>query len=125
MSKFSDIDLTFIPHPRSGTVANLDAKTAIYRSLNHMLMLRPGEKLYNENFGIGLQTQLFELNDFIALDVLKTEIINHIKNFETRITIQDVTLNENGHDLDITIQFYLNSNPQELITFERTLRKIR
>lgn len=125
MSRFSDFDLTFIAHPRSGRVANLDAKTAIYRALNHILMIRPGEKFYNEDFGIGMQNQLFELSDFIALDVLKTEIKNHIKNYEPRITIEDVILENNLHNLEITIQFYLKSNPQELLTFERTIRRIR
>lgn len=125
MSRFSDVDLTFQAHPRSGRVPNLDAKTAIFRSLNHMLMIRPGEKFYNESFGIGIQNQLFELNDFIATDVLKTEIKNHINNYESRISLQSVDVKEAGHELEITIEFYLNSNPQELLTFERTIRRIR
>lgn len=125
MSRFSDVDLNFIPHPRSGRVANLDAKSAIFRALNHILLTRPGEKLYNEDFGIGIQNQLFELNDFIALDAMKTDIIDQVKNYESRITVQDVRLEEDLHNLNITIEFYLNSNPQELLTFERTIRRIR
>jgi len=125
MSRFSDLDLKFIPHPRSGRVKNLDAKTSVFRALNHLLLVRNGEKLYIEGFGVGIQNQLFELNDFIALDAIKSEIIDQVKNYEPRITVQDVILTEDLHDLTITIEFYLNSNPQELITFERTIKRIR
>lgn len=125
MSRFSDLDLKFIPHPYSGRVKNLDAKSAIFRSLNHLLMVRNGEKLYDESFGIGIQDQLFELQDFISMDSLKTDISDQISNYEPRITLQDVILTEDRNNLTITIEFYLNSNPQELLTFERTLLRIR
>lgn len=125
MSRFSDIDLVFTTNPRTGRVAYLDAKSAIYQALNNILMVRNGEKLYNEDFGVGLQEQLFELNDFITRDSLKTDIINQIQNYESRITVNDVRLTEDLNYLTIYIDFYLNTNNQELISFEQTIKRIR
>lgn len=125
MSRFSDIDLKFIPHPTTHRVNNLDAKTAIYRALNHLLFTRQGEKLYNNNFGIGIQDYIFELNNFIQQDVLKTVIKNQIINYETRITLEDVQIEQDLHNITITIFFRLKSDPQELLTLEKTLKRIR
>lgn len=125
MARFSDVDLKFIPNLTTGRVPNLSPRDAIFRSLNHLLMVRKGEKFYNENFGIGIDGELFELQDFITLDVMKTEIRDHVENYEPRITVTNIDLTNNINDLEITIEFYLNSNPQELITFGKTIKRIR
>ena len=53
-STHSDLDLKFIPNPMTGHVKNLNEEKAIVRALNHLFFTRPGEKLYDENFGIGI-----------------------------------------------------------------------
>ena len=78
MSRFSDIDLKFIPHPITRKVNNLDAKSAIFRSLNHILFTRKGERLYNNSFGVGIQDYIFEINNFVLQDNIKTEIKTQI-----------------------------------------------
>lgn len=125
MSKFSDIDLKFIAHPKTKRVNNLDAKTAIFRSLNHILYTRKGEKLYNNDFGVGIQDYVFELNNFTITDFLKTNIENQINNFEKRIIFEEVSISEDLHNIDISIYFRLRSAPRELIVLEKTLKRIR
>lgn len=125
MSRFSDIDLKFIPHPISKKVKNLDARTTIFRALNHILFTRPGERLYNAEFGVGIQNYLFELNNFIQQDILKTNIENQVENFEKRIILEDIVIEQDVNNITINIAFRLKSNPQELITFEKTLKRIR
>jgi phage baseplate assembly protein W len=125
MSRFSDIDLKFIPHPISKKVKNLDARTTIFRALNHILFTRPGERLYNAEFGVGIQDYIFELNSFIQQDILKTSIQNQIENFEKRIVLEDTQIEQDVNSITIYIKYRLRSNPQELITFEKTLKRIR
>jgi phage baseplate assembly protein W len=125
MSRFSDIDLKFIPHPTTKQVKNLDAKTAIQRALNHLLFTRQGEKLYNNDFGVGIQDYIFELNNFIQEDLLRTNIRNQIVNYERRVILEDVTVEQDLNNITINISYRLKSDPQELLTFARTLKRIR
>ncbi len=125
MSKFSDIDLKFIAHPKTKRVNNLDAKTAIFRSLNHILYTRKGERLYNHDFGVGIQDYVFEMNNFAIRDALKSSIENQINRFETRVIFEDLTVDEHLHTIDISIYFRLKSEPQSLLVFEKTLKRIR
>ena len=125
MSRFSDIDLKFIAHPKTKRVNNLDAKTAIFRSLNHILYTRKGERLYNHDFGVGIQDYVFEMNNFAIRDALKSSIQNQITRFETRVIFEDLTVDEHLHTIDISIYFRLKSEPQSLLVFEKTLKRIR
>jgi phage baseplate assembly protein W len=125
MSKFSDIDLKFIAHPKTKRVNNLDAKTAIFRSLNHILYTRKGERLYNHDFGVGIQDYVFEMNNFAIRDALKSSIQNQINRFETRVIFEDLVVDEHLHTIDISIYFRLKSEPQSLLVFEKTLKRIR
>jgi len=125
MSKFSDIDLKFIAHPKTKRVNNLDAKTAIFRSLNHILYTRKGERLYNHDFGVGIQDYVFEMNNFAIRDALKSSIENQINRFETRVIFEDLVVDEHLHTIDISIYFRLKSEPQSLLVFEKTLKRIR
>lgn len=120
-----DIDLNFRPHVQTGAVKNLDETTAIGRSLNHILYTRKGEKLYNNDFGVGIQDYVFELNNFTITDFLKTNIENQINNFEKRIIFEEVSISEDLHNIDISIYFRLRSAPRELIVLEKTLKRIR
>ena len=125
MSKFSDIDLKFIAHPKTKRVNNLDAKTAIFRSLNHILYTRKGERLYNHDFGVGIQDYVFEMNNFAIRDSLRSSIENQINRFETRVIFEDLSVDEHLHTVDISIYFRLKSEPQSLLVFEKTLKRIR
>lgn len=125
MSKFSDIDLKFIAHPKTKRVNNLDAKTAIFRSLNHILYTRKGERLYNYDFGVGIQDYVFEMNNFAIRDALKSSIENQINRFEKRVIFEDLVVDEHLHTVDISIYFRLKSEPQSLLVFEKTLKRIR
>lgn len=125
MSRFSDIDLNFIPHPKTKRVNNLDAKSAIYRSLNHILYTRKGERLYNNDFGVGIQDYIFEMNNFAIRDSLRSNIENQIQKYETRVIFDDLKIDEDLHTIDISIYFRLKSEPQNLLVFEKTLKRIR
>jgi len=125
MSKYIDLDLKFLPHPNTMRVNHVVGKAAIFRSISHILFTRPGERLYKPDFGIGIQNQLFEPNDFIGIDSLKTDIRDQIKNYENRITVTNLEITKELYNLDIKLSFYINTEPSNEITFERTVKQIR
>lgn len=124
-NRYTDIDLKFIPNPITRAIKNLDEKTSIIRALTHLLFTRQGEKLYDNQFGVGIQDQLFESNDFIRQDVLKTFITTQINNYEPRVNLISVNLESDVYNLTVTIEFSLKSNPTEVLTLEKTIRRIR
>lgn len=124
-NRYTDIDLKFIPNPITRAIKNLDEKTSIIRALTHLLFTRQGEKLYDSQFGVGIQDQLFESNDFIRQDVLKTFITTQINNYEPRVNLISVNLESDVYNLTVTIEFSLKSNPTEVLTLEKTIRRIR
>lgn len=124
-NRYTDIDLKFIPNPITRAIKNLDEKTSIIRALTHLLFTRQGEKLYDSQFGVGIQDQLFESNDFIRQDVLKTFITTQINNYEPRVNLISVNLESDVYNLTVTIEFSLKSNPAEVLTLEKTIRRIR
>lgn len=120
-----DIDLKFRLHPITKELKNLDELAAIGRSINHILYTRKGEKLYNSEFGVGLEDYIFEINNFALTDALKTNIRNQIRNYEKRIILEEVSIVEDLHTIDITIYFRLKSTPREILVLDKTLKRIR
>lgn len=123
--RFTDIDLKFLPNPFNKKVKNLDEGVAILRSLTHILFISSGEKLYENQFGVGIERELFEINDFIALDVLKGRIRQQINNYEPRVVLDDVQLVESGLYMEITITVRYKSNPTQILTLQKTIKRIR
>ena len=60
-NKFLDLDLKFRPHPLKNSVANVSGSVAINRALTHLFFTRQSEKLYDNDYGIGIQDRLFEI----------------------------------------------------------------
>lgn len=123
--RFLDIDLKFKPHPIKNTIANVTGETAITRALTHLFFTRQGEKLYDSNFGIGIQDKLFELNNFLVKDTLITLILSQINNYEPRINVIDFSIEHEHHEMTINLQYSLKSDPQEVLTYQKTIKRIR
>ena len=124
-NRFLDIDLKFIPHPITNTVANVSGRTAIDRALSHLFMTRQGEKLYDSDFGIGIQDRLFELNSFLARDSLQTFVLAQINNYEPRINVLDFSVEAEQHNFTVNLSYNLKSDPQEVLTYQKTIKRIR
>lgn len=124
-NKFLDLDLKFRPHPFKNTVANITGSVAINRSLTHLFFTRQGEKLYDNDFGIGIQEHLFEINDSFNRDSLNSFIQTQINNYEPRINVLDFFIENKLHNAEINLKYSLKSRPQEILTYQKTIRRIR
>ena len=60
----------------------------------HLLLTRKGQRLYNPNFGTDLIKFIFEPNDRITLDNLKTEISASVKKYLPNLQINTLDINQ-------------------------------
>jgi phage baseplate assembly protein W len=93
--------------------------------INHF-NIRKGEKLMNPNFGTIIWGMLFEpmtndLKNAIVTDI--TDIIN----YDPRVNVNNVTVNEMEHGLQIILDLtYINNNQSDalLMNFNKQTQKI-
>lgn len=103
---FTDISLTGRAHPLTGDLSIVTADYSINQSLRNILLTDPGTRpFYNIEFGGGLRSLLFEINDAITIHSVKRAIITSITNYEPRVTIRDVQITPeyDGNSVSIKI----------------------
>ncbi len=83
--KFKDVSLSFQPHPVTGDLPVLRNERAIMRSVRNIVETAPGEKFFNPEFGSDVRSQLFELIDFGTAGAIRSQILESINNYETRV----------------------------------------
>lgn len=123
---YTDIDFDFDIHPTTKDLITVSDKDAIKQSLKSVLFIEPGEKPFNPHIGSRIRALLFEPFTPIVAILLQKEIENTINNFEPRIDLLQVIV-ENQEDLNqynVTIYFaFLNSEqPVRLDVYLKRLR---
>ena len=117
--KFKDISMSFQSNPLTFDLIALKDANAIARSIRNIITTRPGEKLFNPEFGTKITDSLFELLDETTADEIKDEIEYSINNFEPRVryisSIVEPKFSENAFNVKIIYQIVgLDIPPQQL-----------
>lgn len=82
----------------------------INQSIRLILGTRIGERFNNNEFGSNINDLIFEPNDMILKDLLYYSIVTALQRWEKRITIIDVTFDEQNESLiNIVITYKINS----------------
>ena len=100
---FRDISLSFKRHPVTNDITILKNEDAIKKSVVNLIRTKIGERFFNNLLGTSVGDTLFELNT-IDNDVLREEIIALLKNFETRIELTNVFIENQDDTNDLLIQ---------------------
>mgnify|MGYP001331877773 CR=1 FL=1 len=116
---FKDLSMTFQANPLNSDLIGLKNENAIARSIRNIVMTKPGEKFFNENFGSQVSGLLFENVDDITASVIVDEITESINNYEPRVSLTSVEVNpdfdNNSFDAIVTYNIIgADSPPQEL-----------
>lgn len=129
--RYSDLDLSFTPHPDTGDLIPLRGDRAIARAVRQIVSTNFYEKFYNPSFGGNVISQLFEQYDSQTEHIIKTKIQEAIRDYEPRVRIQSIQvmyppsknlLNQNT--LVLQIQFYIvGETESKQITF--SLKRVR
>ena len=103
---YTDLDLSFIPHPFTNNPRVLTNERAVAQALKRIVSTNYGEIPFEYFKGADVRSLIFENADGYSTFLLKDKIQRAIDKYEERVKILaiDVTY-ENSNDCFITIEF--------------------
>jgi len=109
---YSDLDLTFRKLPVSNDVAVSYDEQAVIRSVRSLLLTNFYERLFQPTLGSNIDTLLFEPITVLTAGLIRDEIKNVVRNFEPRVTIQDVSVTPSPetNSFKVTLTFLIGNN---------------
>lgn len=123
---FSDIDLNFTAHPVTKDITRRFDENAIKASVKNLLLTRNFERPFHSEIGSPIRALLFELPGPMFDVMMQRAIIDVINNFEPRVEIIDVRVND-ASDLNavyVTLEFKI-VNTERPITLDLALERAR
>ena len=124
---FSDVSVTFTPHPVTRKLPILKNADAIKRAVRNLILTNFGERPYEPLYGGNVRAMLFENTDDPLLEtVIKNNIETAIQNYEPRARVlkTDVVSDADSNALRISIQFML-INQRFPIDLEVAIERVR
>lgn len=123
---YSDLDLSFVPHPLTGDLSpkvNLDA---LKRSIRHLFQLNAFDIPFEPNLKSSLKHYLFETNDHINRAALKKDLVWIVQKLEPRIVLKELTVESTSDGLGFVITVtYANRSLNQEDSFSFTIEKVR
>ena len=125
--QYSDLDLFFVRKTSTADVNVLKDIQAVKRSVRNLILTQYYEKPFHPEIGSGVRGALFELNSFVTAIILEQQVINVIENFEPRVDLQNVQIDEtdNGHGFNIRISFTVLNIQEQSETLNVLLERTR
>lgn len=123
---FSDLDLNFTAHPVTGDITRRYNENAIKQSVKNLLLTRNFERPFHSEIGSPIRALLFELPGPMFTVMMQRAIIDVINNFEPRIEILDVRVDDSidANAVYITLEFKI-VNTESPITLDIALERTR
>jgi len=109
---YSDIDLTFNRLPVTNDIALRYNDQSVIASVRNLLLTNFYEKPFQPSLGSNIDAILFEQSDGITSNILENEIRNVIKNFEPRVTINQIIIqpDSDNNSFNLTMSFFIGNN---------------
>jgi phage baseplate assembly protein W len=113
---YSDIDLTFNPHPVTKDLMISTGQMAVVKALKNLILTNHYEKPFKPDYGSNIKKLLFELMTPFTAQSIAKEIEYTIKNYERRVTLKtvDVVANYDHNYYEVSIVFYIENLIQPL-----------
>jgi phage baseplate assembly protein W len=111
---FSDLNLNFTKNPATKDVAKLTDVDAIKRSVRNLVLTNRFERPFHPEIGSSVRDLLFENVSPLTAVLLKDRIAEVINNFEPRVGLVDVIVNDQSdrNEYVVTISFYVLNSPE-------------
>lgn len=124
---FKDISLSFTRHPVTNDITVLKNEDAIKKSVINLIRTNINERFFNNLIGSSVNDTLFELNNSYDSSYLREEIITLLKNFEQRISLTNVFIENDldSNDLFIQIEYDIVGIPLPTQNIEFILQPTR
>jgi hypothetical protein len=109
---YSDIDLTFNRLPVTNDIALRYDDQSVIASVRNLLLTNFYERPFQPSLGSNIDAILFEQSDGITSNILENEIRNVIKNFEPRVTINQIIIqpDSDNNSFNLTMSFFIGNN---------------
>ena len=122
---YIDFDMDFGKHPSHGDLLTVKKTTAISRSINNLIRIQVGERLFNPGLEGGLNALLFEPYGALTTSRIKKTIKHVIGRYEPRADVKTVTVvaDEDNNAYLINIIYIPDNDVQETnieVYLERT-----
>ena len=120
---YSDLNLSFTPHPITGDITRKTDVDAVKRSVRNIVSTNSYERPFKPNFGVNLRNKLFELDTSVfGKGRVAKDIARQIEIHEPRVRNVKVLLNEvNRNELSMQISFkVINSLETEELEYVLT-----
>lgn len=124
--KFSDIDLSFSPHPVTKDLLAKYDESVIKNSVKNLVLTRHYERPFHSEIGSNATAMLFELATPATAVLLEQEIRNVIENFETRVDVLNVEakIYPDGNSINVQITFQIKNTTAPVVV-QFTLNRTR
>ena len=117
---YKDFDIVFSAHPVTRKLNTLTNSDAIKRSLKNIILTDKLERPYNPEFGSDIRQRLFETHDGTVADDIASDIEFAVKNFEPRVKLLDVRVEERIEENGVMISIVFraqNKTATETVNF--------
>jgi phage baseplate assembly protein W len=123
---FSDLDLNFTAHPVTGDITRRFDEDAIKQSVKNLLLTRNYERPFHSEIGSPVRQLLFDLPGPMFNVMLQRAVIDVITNFEPRVSIIDVRVDDysDANEVYITLEFKI-VNTERPLTLDLALERTR
>ena len=101
---FKDISLSFSRHPTTNDISAIYNEDAIKKSVMNLVRTKLGERFFNPFIGSNVEAMLFELSTLGLDDAITEEIRTTIINFEPRVVLRDISVNDNFDNNELFIE---------------------
>jgi len=123
---FKDLDLNFTRNPVTNDITKIEDVDAVKRSVRNLVQTNFYERPFHPELGCGVRDLLFENYTPITGIFLKRKIEEVITNFEPRVMLNQITLDDDPdrNRLRVSIYFYVQGveDPVVVETFLERLR---
>ena len=112
---YKDFDMDFGKHPSHGDLLTVKKTTAISRSINNLIRIQAGERLFQPGLEGGLNALLFEPYGALTVSRIKKKITQTINKYEPRANLKMVTVvaDEDNNAYLINIIYVPDNDVQE------------
>lgn len=124
---YTDVDFAFRANPITGDVSLKRDDQAIKQSVLNILLTNKGERPFDPNFGSNIRSLLFDNFDPIVGTLLDEEIRRTLRNYEPRIRVESVDINDasDRNAIDISVTVEIKSPRQTRTTVDFSIERLR
>src|SRR6056300_1271140 len=111
---YKDLDLDFSRNPVTNDIVKIEDVDAVKRSVKNLVQTNFYERPFHPELGCGIRELLFENYTPLTGIFLKRKIEEVITNFEPRVSLSSINVNEqpDRNAIDVQVSFYVLNLPK-------------